>query len=81
MTQDHNLGAKFHRRTVSQPQISREFRIGNIDRGDKDSVTGFVVIPLVIFFPGLTMTQVCQSVSSGRVARAFPGGRFAHRED
>ena len=38
MIQYHNLGAKYHRSTVSQPQarkILRELTLKNIDRNDE----------------------------------------------
>ena len=48
---EHKVGATFDRSNLSQSKISRE---GSIGRDDKDSVTGLVAIPAVIFFPGDT---------------------------
>ena len=60
MIQEHNLGGKFHRSTVSQTKISQEYRIRNIGRGDgrlSSSVTEVVAIPSdsVISFPATSV--------------------------
>ena len=63
MFQDHNLVAKFHRIAQESCENLRHGMRGILTEMTNGSVTGFIAIPSVIFFPGssnATATQLTE---------------------
>ena len=66
MFQNHNLGAKFHRSTLESHDNLRQSMQGILTETMNGSVTEFVAIPFVTFFPAINseITSVYACLSS-----------------